>query len=409
MKRNKITVLSCGISPRDLTEHHKQILQQADIIAGGKRLLDWMKDYPAEKITITKEPFKTIDFLIKQNKKKVVVLASGDSMLFGIGKLLIKKLPPKSLELFPNISIPQAISSKLYIPLNKISVYSLHGRTCAIPFRQILSVPVALIYLDPDKPPSYLAKKLLEFFPDARKRRCFIAEKLGCNDEKLISLSLQEMCSYNNATLTTLVIINEDELYMPYLAFGLEDEQYLHSNGMITHPEARAIVLSKLKLRPGIMWDIGAGSGSVGIEASNLCSGLKVFAIEKDATRFKHILQNIQRIGTTNVCPIKATAPSVYRNLPPPHIVFIGGGGKDIVKITSEAFRRLLPNGTLVATAIMMETKKRLMELVCTKRRYFKELVELNVARSIPIRQDIRLKAENPLSIFVFAKKDNRI
>ncbi len=404
-----INIISCGTSLLDLTEQHKAIIADAEILAGGKRLLNWFPDFAGKKLIIEKNPEKTLDALYALSKhKKVVILASGDAMLFGIGRLCAQKFPKNYFRVFPNISIPQAIASKLAIPMEDISIYSLHGRTSTLPYYKIFTSKVAVIYLDSKHPPSLIASKLLNYFPKGSTKKCFIFEDIGSPNEKIIQTNLAKLKNHKKANLTTLVVINDETEPMPPLPLGLADRSYIHSKSMITHQEVRAIVLSKLNIRPGIMWDVGAGSGSVGIEASLLCASLKVFAVEKNKKRCQHIMKNVEANGASNLSVIWGVAPSVYKNLPSPDIVFIGGGGKDILEIVEGAFNRLRPTGTLVSTAIMLETKKSLLDFTAKHPSYFVEMLEINLARSVVMNNsNLRMNADNPISIFVFKKDED--
>jgi precorrin-6Y C5,15-methyltransferase (decarboxylating) len=180
---------------------------------------------------------------------------------------------------------------------------------------------------------------------------------------------------------------------------GLGDEAFAHQRGLITKMEVRAVVLASLQLRPGlVLWDLGAASGSVAIEAARLTRLERVFAVEKDPDRFQQLLKNIGRFGcSAAILPVQGEAPEALQGLPDPDRVFIGGSGGESTAILEELVRRLRPRGYVVQTAVTLET---LAELQAFWRRQPFELniVQLQVNRSVPIGDAFRLEALNRFS-----------
>ena len=184
----------------------------------------------------------------------------------------------------------------------------------------------------------------------------------------------------------------------PGIPLGLPDEEYEHQNRMITHPEVRAVVLSKLRLRSGVLWDLGAGSGSVGIEAAGLCPGLTVCSVEKDAGRAEQIRNNAEKHGVDSLQLFENKMVDAIGILPDPDRIFFGGGSEEL----ESAFQRLKPGGILVATGILVETCARLASILPE---YRKELLILNISRTGEFSAGQHLwRAENPILIAVFEK-----
>ena len=143
----------------------------------------------------------------------------------------------------------------------------------------------------------------------------------------------------------------------PRLHLGLPEAALVHQAGLITKAEVRAVVLAKLKLFPGqILWDVGGGAGSVGLEASLLIPGGKIFAVERHPERAAQIAANREKFGVDNLDIVCAPAPVCLAQLPDPHRVFVGGGGPEVGAIIQEAVRRLAPEGRIVVTAALLET-----------------------------------------------------
>ena len=169
---------------------------------------------------------------------------------------------------------------------------------------------------------------------------------------------------------------------------------------MITHPEIRAVVISKLRLAPGVLWDLGAGSGSIGIEAAGLCPELQVVAVEKDAERVGHIAQNIAKEGLSNVRIEQGRAEELLDGLPVPTRIFIGGGGPDLFE---KAWEKLAPGGILVMTAVMLDTISMMTRIQPGSRL---EFLTIQISRAEEILPGASmLRAENPIAVGVWKKE----
>ena len=159
------------------------------------------------------------------------------------------------------------------------------------------------------------------------------------------------------------------------------------------------MVLAKLALGPGqVLWDVGAGCGSVGLEASLLIPGGKIFAVERHPERAAQIAANRDRYGVDNLKVVSGQAPECLANLPTPHRVFLGGGGLMVNAIIQEAMRRLAPEGRVVVTAALLETLNAARKAL-EKPGWEVEVVQLQVGRSHPLAGGTALQALNPVWI----------
>ena len=170
--------------------------------------------------------------------------------------------------------------------------------------------------------------------------------------------------------------------------FGLEDERFSKERSLITKREARAVILAELQLRPGgVMWDVGAGSGSVGIEAARTAPGLRVYAVERQQARLEMIKENVQRLGGFGVKTVCGEAPGSLQDLPKPDRVFIGGSGGKLLEILALVEERLQPDGRVVVSVVTMESLRRAQEYV-VRTKLAHEWLLLQVSRSVPIQAD---------------------
>jgi precorrin-6Y C5,15-methyltransferase (decarboxylating) len=172
------------------------------------------------------------------------------------------------------------------------------------------------------------------------------------------------------------------------LAWGGPEHEFAHRDGMITKSEVRAVALGKLQLpRTGVLWDVGAGSGSVAIEAARLCPGLRVVAVERDNESADRIEANA-RVHSVVVDVVRGTAPGALARLPDPDRIFIGGGGLDAL---DAALHRLRPGGVVVASYALLDRA-----VVGWQR--LGNIVEVTISRGAPVRDSsVRLTAQNPV------------
>lgn len=401
--KGSLTIVSCGMGPDDLTARHRAAISAASVLAGGQRLLDGFPEFKGEKVPLAAHVGGAVDRLVARSRTEtVVVLASGDALFFGIGRLFAARVEAGALTILPNVTAVQAACARLGLAWDEARFFTVHGRTDPAPWRAILQAPVAIVYADPARRPAAIAAELIRCWPEACRCRADVLADLGSENERHVAGTLADVATSTTSGLAMLIVRRTDDVLPPPLSLGLEDETYRHEAGLITHPEIRAVVLSKLRLGPGVMWDIGSGSGSVGIEAAGLCEGLAVHAVEKDESRCATIVQNAVAAGCARVQVVRGEAPAALAGLPAPRSVFVGGGGADVRAIVELAFERLLPGGTLVAAAVMLETRSRLLDCLPKHRT---EMVELDVRRARALGPGHRLEPTNAIALFVYRKE----
>lgn len=405
-----LTIIGCGLCLDDLTVSMIKRISEAGILAGGQRLLDWFPEHPAKKVTLDAHARQqAVELLGLAKESEVVVLASGDPLFFGIATTFLSLSDDVDnslkIDITPNISAIQAACTRLGRSWNDLEFFNLHGRISAIDWRRILRSTGALLLAGTgDKRPQFLAAALIDLFPLAKSRPATVFCDLGRDEERCFSGTLAQIANQDFSPLSLLFIeAAEETKEIPPLALGLPCAEYEHEAGLITKEEVRAVILAKLRLVPGVMWDLGAGSGSLAIEAASLNHGLKVWAVEKESNRISIIENNALKQGCLNDLEIiSGKSLEILGELPDPDRIFIGGGGQEIAEITSKAFARLSSGGILVATAVTLESRAALSTILIDEER---EVVEINISRSQPLGKIHLLKSENPIAIYVFRKK----
>lgn len=398
-----------GFDGRDWNTESLELLRNADIVAAGKRILAALPpELSARKVPLGGNLAAELESLLRQESDaRLVVAASGDPLCWGIGGTLRRLLPEGSYRVHPGTAAFQLLAARLGEPWEKWELFHCHGNDTPLPWRRILRAPGAILYGDPRRTARQLAAELIAAFPAAGNRRAAAGCDLNTKAELVVRGTLAELAAgaVPDRALSILLILPGENRDTPDCGFGREDADYLHSKQMITHPEVRAIVLSKLRLpASGVLWDLGAGSGSVGIEAAELVPELKVHSVEKNPERFAELAENIRRSGGNAFTAHSADAESLLDTLPAPDRVFIGGGGDALPALLKRSFERLHPGGRLVATAVLVESVAVLATVLAP---YRQELLTVNVSRAAALGEHHCFKAENPITVAVFVKPEN--
>jgi precorrin-6Y C5,15-methyltransferase (decarboxylating) len=396
-----VQVVGLGMSPEDLTPKAREIIREAQVLVGGRRLLGYFPEHPAQKIVLGKDPEATLAQIpALAAEQKVVILASGDPLYYGVGPLVVKLLGANQVVVHPNITAVQAACARLKIAWQDAQIISLHGRTWE-PLEEALGRPGKLIvYTDPEHTPGVIARFLLD--RGHNDTMLCVLEDLGQKTERFTWLSLDEAREREFSPLNMVVVLpamEELSLEKERLHLGLAEELLEHQRGLITKAEVRAVVLAKLELYPGlILWDVGAGCGSVGLEASLLMPGGRVIAVEQDQGRAAQIRANGDKFGVGHLSVVCGQAPGCLAELPDPQRVFIGGGGQDLPAILKEVLGRVDQEGRVVLTATLLETLDT-ARAVLTAAGWEMEVVQLQLSRSRPLAGGIFMQALNPVWI----------
>jgi len=398
-----VQVVGLGMSPADLTPAALDIIQDAQVLVGGRRLLAFFPEHAAEKLILGRDPESTIGRLPELARdRRVVVLASGDPNFFGIAPLVVRMVGPENVVIHPNLTAVQAAAARLKVPWHEARVVSLHGRGWEALEAVLDGTGLVFIYTDPVHTPGAIARRLLDR-GHTRARLC-VLEDLGAIGESLTWLTLDEAANLAfsplNIVMLDLAAVQKDlSKAVSGLRLGLSEEAFSPERGLITKAEVRAVVLAKLALYPGqVLWDVGAGSGSVGLEASLLLGNGRVLAVEKNPERAAQISANRDKFGVSNLEVICGSAPQCLVDLPPPDRVFIGGGGKIMADILRAALRRLRPQGLVAVTAALLETLEEARQILL-RENWSVDVVQLQVSRALPLSDGSYLKAFNPVWI----------
>lgn len=420
---NKIYVIGIGYKPLD--KGARDIILNSSVILASKRLFEVFKGYDEfeavkDKVKVINNVNETINFIYSllhysnAPSLPIVLLASGDPMFFGIGRRAVKEFGKDIVEIIPDLSSIQTAFSKIKEPWDDAFLMSLHGgpdpeKRRKLPYT-INDIPSLLqrhnkiaILTDRESNPSAIAKEILNsslHHSITPSLHLFVCERLGYPDEKITEGTSEEIAGMTFSD-PNVVIIQRSAIggQSSAVAFGLKEDEIKHSKGLITKDEVRAVTIHKLRLpQRGVFWDIGAGSGSVSVEAAKLCPKLKVFSIERDKEQRDNIGKNKLNFHIQNIEIIKGEAPEALKNLPLPDRVFIGGSGDRLKEIMDYVIKAQV--NLIVVNAATIETMNDAVQ--CFEEHGFDIAIsEISVSRAKTIAGKRHMSALNP--IFVIA------
>jgi precorrin-6y C5,15-methyltransferase (decarboxylating) CbiE subunit/precorrin-6Y C5,15-methyltransferase (decarboxylating) CbiT subunit len=410
----KIHVLGIGPGSRDyLPEITKKIAEEADVLIGGKRALELFSDSEQQKIRI-RSPLDNIKSFIKDNyqNSKIAVLVSGDPGLYSLLNYLKRELEPELFEVIPGISSLQLAAAELKLSWNDLKISSLHGNS--EDRDQVLELVKTHskvgLFTDSRFPPSEIAAYLMENCIKAKELHVF--ENLSYADQKITSGSLEKISSRRFSSLSVMIILDhkekdeEERIDWDYKTPGIPDDLFIRGEVPMTKEEVRAVVISKLRLQQDhLLYDIGAGSGSISVEAALQSKAGTIYAVEKKAEAAALIKKNIEKFKLSNVKLIQEEAPAGLDKLPAPDRIFIGGSGGNLKEIISFADKKLKKEGRIVITAVTLNTLSRAADLL-EEYDYQLDISNIAVTKTKKIKQYQMFKALNPVYIISAQKEE---
>ncbi|MCC2960277.1 precorrin-6y C5,15-methyltransferase (decarboxylating) subunit CbiE [Massilia sp. IC2-278] len=400
-------------------------IRNADVVIGGARTLALFKREckpGAVRHDLTKRLKEVPEWVraARNDHLACVVLATGDPLCHGIAPYLAQHLCVQALDILPNLSTLQLACARVGLAWQDARIVSVHARDAgewtrgSVPGHGLYALAQALrresrllVLTSPDNSPDRIARLLLaEGLGD--DFHMAVAENLLQPEERVLAdLSPAEAAQMRFADLNVVLLWRVTASAQP-VRFGLMDSAFAQrqpEKGLITKQEVRAVSLARLQLRQdSLVWDIGAGSGSVGLEAARLCPDGHVWAIEKNDLDFAIAGQNHAAFGVSNYSLHHGKAPEGLDAWPDPDAVFIGGSGGELAGLIATILERLRPNGSLVMNFVTLENLATATATLQAIEGASWDVLQLQAARSKPILHMHRMAAENPVWI-VCARK----
>ncbi|MFJ8621762.1 precorrin-6y C5,15-methyltransferase (decarboxylating) subunit CbiE [Kitasatospora sp. NPDC093550] len=377
-----ITVVGIGADGwPGLATDSRAALRDAEVVVGGRRQLDLL---PHDEVTAERLPWPSPlrpavpGLLAAHADRRVIVLASGDPMFYGIGRTLAETVGAERLRVLPHPSSVSYACARLGWPLEATEVVSLVGRppaTLALalhPGRRLL-----VLSADAATPAAVAALLTERGYGTARLR---VLEQLGHADERQLD-GPADGWPHPAGDPLNLIAVELADGPRSSLVPGLPDAAY-ESDGQLTKRHVRAATLATLAPSPGeLLWDVGGGSGSIAIEWLRAHRDCRAVSVERDPVRAERIARNAAALGVPRLHVVTGPAPAALAELPTPDAVFIGGG-LTAPGLLESCWAALRPGGRLVANTVTLESEALLTEWY---RRHGGELVKLAVATAVPV------------------------
>ena len=413
-----------GLTPQALA-----YIQTADVVIGGSRVLQLFRNEYSSQTTqydLTGQLMQVPEWIqnsLNENKA-TVVLASGDPLCHGIGKFLISKLGKQQCEIFPNVSSIQLTCARLGLAWQDIKVCSVHSRDAgewlegAEPghglyalFQAIKQHDTVAVLTSPENSPARIARMLqIEGLADDFVLSV-VSNILQENETILSGLSVAATAEQEFSDLN-VVVVHSKAKRKNTIMFGLADKNFQQrkpDKGLITKREVRVVSLANMQLRrDSIVWDIGAGSGAVGLEAAQLCVDGHVYAIEKNEADAANALANKRNMQISNYTLLHSKAPQGMDGWADPNAVFVGGSGGELAALIELCLLRLRPNGHLVMNFVTFENLHTATDALKQLKAEW-SITQLSASRSQPILDMHRLAAENPVWIVTAIKGEAHV
>jgi precorrin-6Y C5,15-methyltransferase (decarboxylating) len=378
-----LSVIGIGEDGLDgLTSAARTLIAQASLVVGGRRHLDLVASaVRGETLAWPSPPQAAFPAILERRGTPVTVLATGDPFFYGIGSLLAREIGTDEMICLPGISAFSLAANRLGWALQDCATVSLHGRALERIVRHLQPCRRVMALSWDGTTPAKLAELLTKLgFGETVMTVC---EAMGGPRERLRRARADAfaIADIDPLNLIALDIPDAPAARVIQLTPGLPDDWFEH-DGQLTKRDIRAVTLAALAPRRGeLLWDIGAGSGSIGIEWMLADPANRAVAIERDPARAARIARNAASLGVPDIAIVEGAAPEVLGRLARPDAVFVGGGAT-VEGVIDAAWAGLHRGGRLVANGITIETQA---ELIRRYRTLGGALTSIQVSHADPV------------------------
>ena len=399
ISRRIITLIGIGPGNKDmLTLEAQKAIEECDAVIGAASVVEQLNtrkasfnEYEPEKVRKLLEDHSSI--------RKAAVLFRGDTGFFSGATRMIREFEKEDIKVIPGISSLTALSARLGVNWDDAVWISLHGRYGNF-VNAVAKHKKVFLLTGQENTPSAVCKKLMEY--GFGQLICTVGERLSYSDEKITRGTVASLSECGFDPLSVMLIENLEAAET--FRFGIEDIEFIRGDVPMTKAEVRAISLAKLALcSDSVVWDIGAGTGSVSVECAVAAYKGQVYAIEKEADAIELIKQNKLKFKADNLCIVPGPAPDVLEELPDPTHAFIGGSGGNLHAILDVLLKKN-PGVRIIMNTVTLESQAE--AFACAKEYGFDifEAVSVNISRTKKAGSYNLMAAQNPVTVFVMQK-----
>jgi precorrin-6Y C5,15-methyltransferase (decarboxylating) len=412
VRQRAVTVVGIGDDGCvGLSARGRNAIAAAQVLVGGERHLAFVPEFTGERIVVKGAMAAVLERVAAAAEDaNVCVLASGDPLFFGIGAAIVARVGAAHVEIIPQPSSMQLAFARAGLRWEDAAIISVHGRPLTGVVARLRARAKAALLTDEERSPARIAAHLVAH-GDAGWR-AWVCERLGGPGERVRAFaSLEALAAVTDVDpLNVLLLERSDPDWRPPPAIPFLPEEDFAKRvpklGLITKREIRLLSLAAMALAPdATVWDIGAGSGSVAIEAGLLAPHGQVFAIEVDPECVAMARDNARAHGADNVTIVAGRAPDALADLPDPDAVFVGGSKGSMAAIVDVALARLRPRGRLVVNAITLDNAAEVYQAL-RGRGLTPEVSLVQVSRAAPLASYLRYEALNPIQIFTVTRPE---
>lgn len=389
-----VTLIGMGSGqPENLTLQGLAALRQADLILGARRLLAVLPAGCTENRAAAYRPDEVAELLQTSGAENAVLVYSGDTGFYSGASSMMEKLEALGVRarVLPGLSSIQLLAAALGRPWQGWNLVSAHGRTCDPVAECMQGRPTFFLTGGSEDPATLCAQLAAEGFGDVQG---VVGQCLGTPEEKIFRGSVKELAAGRFNSLSVLLV--EAVEVLPRRAPGLPDEAFERGDVPMTKQEVRAAVLAKLAVRPeDILWDVGAGTGSVSVELALAAPRGRVYAVECRPEGCALIKVNREKFRTRNLVLVEGLAPAALSDLPAPDAVFIGGSKGSLAAIVDAALDKN-PDARICVSAIALETLSAAVAALTAKGRTV-QVSQIAVSRAKAVGGLHLMMAQNPI------------
>jgi precorrin-6B C5,15-methyltransferase / cobalt-precorrin-6B C5,C15-methyltransferase len=408
----KIHIIGIGDDGLDgLTAQARRLIERADLLIGDEPTLALVPGMGRARVALGGNLETIVEQISTAKTGHVVVLASGDPLFYGVARYLCDHLGKDRFEVLPHVSSMQLAFARVKESWEEAFLTNLANHSLEDVIEKIRIADKVGIFTSESCPPSAVARGLLDSRIDYFS--AYVCENLGSPDERVTQGELSEIAGEEFSPLNVMILVHKPMApdrpteAMGRRLFGNPDQMFLQSrpkHGLLTPAEVRAIALAQMDLGlASVVWDIGAGSGSVSIEAAQIATKGAVYAIEMDPDDHQLIRANAERFGVKNLVAVLGRAPDAWSDLPDPDCVFVGGSGREIARLVELAFGRLRAGGRLVASVGSIENLSGVHETL-SRDNGDVGVWMINIARGVHQLERVRFDALSPTFLLAVVK-----